>query len=148
MRIEIEIPKEFERHFKRDRFSDSLKRIMTDMRSNYLLLSGNYEYETIEMLEKVFKSAKITHYTDYTITLPVKPGDIVYIISIARRFHNEIIPLKVHGIDIRKDDFTVLAKNEKYIGYSISNLYGKKESVDWFLTQAEAERKLKEMENY
>ena len=81
------------------------------------------------------------------LRLPVKPGDIVYIISTARRFHNEIIPLKVHGIDIRKDDFAILAKNEKYCGYSISTLFGKNESVDWFLTKEEAEQKLKEMES-
>ena len=76
------------------------------------------------------------------LRLPVKAGDIVYIIS----RNNEIIPLNVHGIDIRKDDFTILAKNEKYCGYSILSLLGKYKSVDWFITQAEAERKLKEME--
>lgn len=81
------------------------------------------------------------------LRLPVKPGDIVYIISNSRRFHNQIIPLKVHGIDIRKDDFTILAKNEKYCGYSIMNLYGKNKSIDWFLTKAEAEQKLNEMES-
>ena len=69
-------------------------------------------------------------------------GDTVYIIS----RNNEIIPLNVHGIDIRKDDFIILAKNEKYYGYSKLSLLGKYESVDWFLTQAEAKRALKEME--
>ena len=76
------------------------------------------------------------------LRLSCKVGDTVYIIS----RNNEIIPLNVHGIDIRKDDFTILAKNEKYCGYSILSLLGKYESVDWFLTQAEAEQKLKEME--
>ena len=31
MKIEIEIPKEFEEHFKQDKFKDSLERIMADM---------------------------------------------------------------------------------------------------------------------
>lgn len=75
------------------------------------------------------------------LRLPVKAGDIVYIIS----RNNEIIPLNVHGINIRKDDFTILAKNEKYRGYSILELLSKYESVDWFLTKAEAEQKLKEL---
>lgn len=75
------------------------------------------------------------------LRLPVKAGDIVYIIS----RNNEIIPLNVHGINIRKDDFTILAKNEKYRGYSILLLLSKYESVDWFLTKAEAEQKLKEL---
>ena len=30
MRIELEIPKEFEEHFKQDKFKDSLERIMVD----------------------------------------------------------------------------------------------------------------------
>ena len=77
------------------------------------------------------------------LRLPCKVGDTVYIIS----RNNEIITLNVHGLDIRKDDFTILAKNEQYYGYSKLSLLGKYESVDWFLTQAEAEQKLKEMEN-
>ena len=88
------------------------------------------EYENLEEQGLLFR-------------LPVKAGDIVYIIS----RNNEIIPLNVHGIDIRKYDFTILAKNEKYCGYSILSLFGKYESIDWFLTQAEAEQKLKEMES-
>lgn len=75
------------------------------------------------------------------LRLPCKVGDTVYIIS----RNNEIIPLNVYGIDIRKDDFTISAKNEKYYGYSILSLLGKYESVDWFTTQAEAEQKLKEL---
>ena len=63
MRLEIEIPKEFEWHFKRDRFKESLERIMADIEYQsdigVSLMSGNYEFETVEMLEKAFKSAKI-----------------------------------------------------------------------------------------
>lgn len=77
------------------------------------------------------------------LRLPVKIGGTVYIIS----RNNEIIPLNVYGVDIRKEDFTILAKNEGYCDYSILSLLGKYESVDWFLTQAEAEKKLKEMES-
>ena len=77
------------------------------------------------------------------LRLPGKVGDTVYIIS----RNNEIIPLNVYGIDIREDDFTILTKNEKYYGYSILSLLGKSKSIDWFLTQAEAEQNLKEMES-
>ena len=61
MRIEIEIPKEFEEHFKQDKFKDSLERIMADIK--YSLENGDYlcckyEYETIEMLEKAFEDSK------------------------------------------------------------------------------------------
>lgn len=187
MRIEIEIPKEFEEHFNQDKFEDSLNRLYADVH----LLAGNYERELAEMLIKAFRESKPAYDIDKVVAelesddrhtfdgipnsdeplaticdalqeiqkykyleeqgsllrLPVKPGDIVYIISTARRFHNEIIPLKVYGINIRKDDFTILAKNEKYCGYSISNLFGKHESVDWFLTKAEAEQRLKKMES-
>lgn len=55
MRIEIEIPNEFEEHFNQDRFEDTLCRLNADAH----LLAGNYEQETITMLIKAFKSAKI-----------------------------------------------------------------------------------------
>ena len=62
MRIEIEIPKEFEEHFKQDKFKDSLERIMADIKHSLengdCLCAGNYEYETIKMLEKAFEDSK------------------------------------------------------------------------------------------
>ena len=60
MRIEIEIPKEFEEHFKQDKFKDSLERIMADLKNS--LCTGRYEYETIEMFEKAFENSKPTTY--------------------------------------------------------------------------------------
>ena len=63
MRIEIEIPKEFERHFNQDKFKDSLERIMADIEHSLengdCLCAGRYEYETIEMLEKAFENSKM-----------------------------------------------------------------------------------------
>ena len=55
MKILIEIPKEFENHFKKDAFEDSLYRLNADAH----LLAGNYEQETLIMLIKAFKNAKI-----------------------------------------------------------------------------------------
>ena len=63
MRIEIEIPKEFENHFNQDKFKDSLERIMADIEHSLengdCLCAGRYEYETIEMLEKAFENSKM-----------------------------------------------------------------------------------------
>lgn len=39
MRIEIEIPKEFEKHFAQDKFEDSLQRLGADIH----LIASNYE---------------------------------------------------------------------------------------------------------
>ena len=62
MKIEIEIPKEFEEHFKQDKFKDSLERIMADifhsLEIGNCLCAGRYEYETIEMLGKAFENSK------------------------------------------------------------------------------------------
>ncbi len=55
MKIEIEIPKEFEEHFMRDRFEDTLHRLSADAH----LIAGNYEQETAVMLIKAFKEGKI-----------------------------------------------------------------------------------------
>ena len=56
MRIEIDIPKEFEEHFKQDKFKDSFERIVVALKNS--LCTGRYEYETIEMLEKAFENSK------------------------------------------------------------------------------------------
>lgn len=62
MRIEIEIPKEFEEHFKQNKFKDSFGRIMEEigrnLRSRYCSYAGRYEYETIEMLQKAFENSR------------------------------------------------------------------------------------------
>ena len=57
MRIEIEIPKEFEEHFKQDKFEDTLHRLSADAH----LLAGNYEQETAIMLIKAFKESKVSY---------------------------------------------------------------------------------------
>lgn len=59
MKVEIEIPKEFEEHFNYDRFEDSLKRVATDILDPHCILSGNFELETIEMLQKAFLYAVV-----------------------------------------------------------------------------------------
>lgn len=55
MKIEIEIPKEFEEHFEQDRFEDTLHRLSADAHS----IAGNYEQETVIMLINAFKEGKI-----------------------------------------------------------------------------------------
>ncbi len=52
MQIVIEIPKEFEEHFKKDRFEDSLQRLSADANC----LAGNYEQETAIMLINALKN--------------------------------------------------------------------------------------------
>ena len=66
MEIRMTIPKEFEEHFKFDKFKDSLCRIRFDL-SEYIRsegspectpLSGNYEQELADALPAMFASAK------------------------------------------------------------------------------------------
>ena len=63
MRIEIEIPKEFEEHFKQDKFEDSLNRLYADVH----LLAGNYERELAEMLIKAFRESKPAYDIDKVV---------------------------------------------------------------------------------
>ena len=71
MIIEIDIPKEFEEHFKQDKFKDSLERIMADIKHSLengdCLCAGRYEYETIEMLEKALENSKTAYDVDKVI---------------------------------------------------------------------------------
>ena len=59
MNIILKIPKEFEEHYNRDHFKDSLSRLVFDIRSLddaglYEGLAGNYEFELLEMLITAF----------------------------------------------------------------------------------------------
>lgn len=60
MKIEIEIPKDFEKHYNYDKFNDSLKRIRYDIFggiANNENISGNYEYELVDMFVDAFKKS-------------------------------------------------------------------------------------------
>ena len=56
MKVEIDIPREFEDHFRRDRFEDALGRLHADAG----VLAGRYEKEVASMLIKAFRLARIT----------------------------------------------------------------------------------------
>ena len=71
MRIEIDIPKEFEEHFKQDKFKDSLEKIMVDiwhlLENKNCLCANNYEYETIKMLEEALENSKTAYDIDKVV---------------------------------------------------------------------------------
>ena len=71
MRIEIDIPKEFEEHFKQDKFKGSFERIMADiwhfLEIGNCLCVGRYEYETIEMLEKALENSRQAYSVDKVV---------------------------------------------------------------------------------
>jgi hypothetical protein len=60
MRIEIEIPKEFECDYNKDKFKNFFNRVLTDI-IFFDGLCGNYEKETAEMLQKAFAESKIAY---------------------------------------------------------------------------------------
>ena len=60
--IVLELPDEFEEHYARDRFNDSLERIKCDIVSQACRsgeLSGRYEEELIDALIEGFKNSKM-----------------------------------------------------------------------------------------
>lgn len=57
MKIEIEIPVEFEEHFNQDKFEDTLRRLSADAH----LLAGRYEQEIAIMLIKAFADSKTAY---------------------------------------------------------------------------------------
>ena len=94
MRIEIEIPKEFENHFNQDKFKDSLERIMADIEHSLengdCLCVGRYEYETIEMLEKAFENSKSAYDVNNTISKIRIASSIDILISLSP-YHNSLL---------------------------------------------------------
>ena len=63
MKLVIDIPQAFVTHYKQDKFTDSLARVLHDIktyRHNHMFtLSGLYEEETINMLIEAFCNSKI-----------------------------------------------------------------------------------------
>ena len=59
MKVLIEIPKEFEEHFNNDRFKDSFERVHADIKYHKIFLSGSYEMELVQMLQKVMEKAEV-----------------------------------------------------------------------------------------
>ena len=56
MRIEIEIPKEFEGDYNADKFNDFFSRVLCDIKNG--VLCGRYERETVLMLRTAFYTSK------------------------------------------------------------------------------------------
>lgn len=59
MRIEIEIPKEFEGDYNKDKFDEFFCRVLSDISDG--TTCGRYERETAEMLQKAFEESKIAY---------------------------------------------------------------------------------------
>lgn len=60
MRIEIEIPKEFECDYNVDKFKDFFGRIIAEIIYSDVCC-GNYELETAQMLKKAFVESKVAY---------------------------------------------------------------------------------------
>lgn len=60
MRIEIEIPKEFEGDYDADKFRDFFSRAMIDIETMQGMC-GRYEIETAEMFRKAFDESKVAY---------------------------------------------------------------------------------------
>ena len=62
MKLIIEIPKNFVSHWKKDKFKDSLERILADIAQyrfdHRVTMSGKYEEETISMLIEAFSNSE------------------------------------------------------------------------------------------
>lgn len=72
MKVMIDIPKDFEKHFNKDRFKDSLERIKYDVNSlKQDALSWRYDVEIIDMLMVAFKKAEVFHSTCTLEGIPV-----------------------------------------------------------------------------
>lgn len=56
MIIQLEIPKEFENDYQKDRFDDFFRRVFADI--DCTGMCGNYEGETVLMMADAFKESK------------------------------------------------------------------------------------------
>lgn len=63
MKIEIEIPEEFEKDYTADKFADFLGRVRADI--DYNGMCGNYERETADVLAEAFKNSRVVQPVAY-----------------------------------------------------------------------------------
>lgn len=70
MKLVIDIPKDFEKHFSEDKFKDSLERIKADLNEDFVF-AGNYERELLDMLVVAFEEARVIHSTCILEGIPV-----------------------------------------------------------------------------
>ena len=63
MRIEIEIPEEFEKDYTTDKFAEFLGRVRADI--DYNGMCGNYERETADVLAEAFKNSRVVQPVAY-----------------------------------------------------------------------------------
>lgn len=59
MKVMIHIPLEFEAHFSKDKFADSLQRIAADLKGEGFIFAEDYDVKLLEMLESEFQNATI-----------------------------------------------------------------------------------------
>lgn len=79
MQIILNIPKEFEEHYNKDRFKDSLSRVVFDIRSrNFEGVSGNYDVEAVEMLIKVLDRSILSSHAAKLIMNSVYGKSAIY----------------------------------------------------------------------
>ncbi len=78
MKITIDIPKEFEKHFDNDRFKDSMERIKADLNGEFVF-TGLYERELLEMLIEAFENAEYAE--KHSRFIPFNEVDAMFLVK-------------------------------------------------------------------
>lgn len=73
MRIEIEIPKEFDGDYNADKFNEFFCRVLSDIVDG--TTCGRYERETAEMLQKAFAESKFAYDVETVVAELLKLRD-------------------------------------------------------------------------
>lgn len=145
MKIKIEIPKEFEEHFKRDKFEDSLNRLYADVH----LLAGNYERELAEMLIKAFKESKPVYDIDNAVEKSEAIGRLELLFSDSTSenypFTDEFgeavrIAIKAlsntSGYSKAENDYYVQSEKDRQSSYDCGHETGYREAINDFVNAA------------
>lgn len=121
MRIEIEIPKEFESDYTGDKFKDFFSRVLCDIEE--CVMCGNYEKEIAEMFTKAFDESK---------TMELMQGDLISRSALLERLDNGAIdfqiPMPASHVDTVKKVLDVLFEqlektiNEQPTAYSVEDV--------------------------
>lgn len=96
MKIEIEIPEEFEVDYTADKFAEFLDRVRADI--DYNGICGNYEREIADVLAEAFKNSRVVQPVAYKGVRLIDEEDVISLLS-------------NHHFDKDKENFDLLIHN-------------------------------------
>lgn len=127
MKIEIEIPEEFEADYNVNRFSDFFSRVKADI--DYNGICGNYERETADVLAEAFKNSRVVQPVAY------EGGRLIDAVAYRDDFMQDVYEVLSNESDNIKANLIIDAFDRIPIAYDVEKVVEQlEEEIEWYET--------------